>query len=105
MRYEYATPQWEKDLKQANYDPATNSLAPAKRLDVRPRASSWDRNNWAPRIGFAFSPTPKTVIQRVRHHAYFNRVGSENLLAENNVLRARNDFAPTDAAPVAPMPL
>ena len=41
LRYEYAMPQWESDLKQANYDPATDLLVPAKSGGyLRPRASS-----------------------------------------------------------------
>jgi hypothetical protein len=44
-----------------------------------------DRNNWAPRIGLAYSLTPKTVIRSGYGISYihFNRLGGENLLAYN----------------------
>jgi hypothetical protein len=83
VRYEFATPQWERDNRLGNFDPASNSLFFAKdgstfgRALVKP-----DKNNWAPRIGFAYQLQPKTVIRGGYGVSYihFNRMGGENLL-------------------------
>ncbi len=44
-----------------------------------------DRNNFAPRVGVAYSLTPKTVIRSAFGTSYihFNRLGGENLLSFN----------------------
>ena len=44
-----------------------------------------DRNNIAPRVGVAYSVTPKTVIRSAYGMSYihFNRLGGENLLSFN----------------------
>ena len=87
MRYEYATPQWEDGNHLANFD-----LAAQKPIYGHGRAASTnralvhpDRNNWAPRVGLAYSLTPKTVIRSGYGISYihFNRAGGENLLAYN----------------------
>ena len=39
LRYEFATPQWEKDNFLTNYDPATNTLLQAK--DGRSTTARW----------------------------------------------------------------
>ncbi|HUQ93385.1 MAG TPA: TonB-dependent receptor [Bryobacteraceae bacterium] len=86
LRYEFATPQWERDNILTNYDPATNSLVQAKdgSLFDRSRVNP-DRNNFAPRFGFAYNATPKTVVRGGFGVSYihFNRLGGENLLAYN----------------------
>ncbi len=86
MRYEFATPQWERDNRLTNFDPATNQFVnPTSggifaRSTIRP-----DRNNFAPRLGLAWSVMPKTVIRSAYGISYihFNRMGGENLLAYN----------------------
>ncbi len=87
VRYEYATPQWEDGNHIANFVPGSpakmitaTSGSIANRALVQP-----DRNNWAPRIGLAYSLTPKTVIRSGYGISYihFNRAGGENLLAYN----------------------
>ena len=56
LRYEYATPQWEKDNFLTNFDPATNTLIQAKDGSIYDRALvNPDRNNFAPRVGLAFA--------------------------------------------------
>ena len=82
-RYEYATPQWENKNRLGNFDPATNSLIFASDGSVEDRALvKPDRNNWAPRVGLAYSVTPKTVIRSGYGISYihFNRMGGENIL-------------------------
>jgi hypothetical protein len=87
VRYEFATPQWEADGHLANFDPATKTLIQGKgsgslyeRALVNP-----DRNNWAPRVGLAYSLTPKTAIRAGYGVSYihFNRLGGENILGYN----------------------
>ncbi|HEY1338642.1 MAG TPA: TonB-dependent receptor, partial [Bryobacteraceae bacterium] len=86
VRYEFATPQWEKDNHLANFDPGTNSLIPAKDGSIYDRALVNPRHKyWAPRIGFAYQIAPKTVVRSAYGISYvhFNRLGGENLLAYN----------------------
>jgi len=86
LRYEFATPQWEEKNRLSNFDPATRTLITAKdggiydRALVRP-----DRNNFAPRLGIAYTLFPKTVIRSGFGVSYvhFNRLGGENLLSYN----------------------
>ncbi|MCU1235331.1 MAG: TonB-dependent receptor, partial [Candidatus Solibacter sp.] len=86
VRYDYATPQYEDQNRIVNYDPATNKLYPAKSGDIYDRSTVRpDRNNWAPRVGLAYSLNKKTVIRSAYGISYihFNRMGGENLLAYN----------------------
>ena len=85
-RYEFATPQWEKDNHLANFDPTTNTLIQAKEGSIYDRALVNPRRNyWAPRIGLAYQITPKMVVRSAYGVSYvhFNRLGGENLLAYN----------------------
>jgi len=86
LRYEYATPQYEKDNFLTNFDPATNSLIVAKDGSIYDRALvNPDRNNFAPRLGAAWAVDPKTVVRAGYGMSYihFNRMGGENLLSFN----------------------
>jgi hypothetical protein len=86
LRYEFATPQWETNNHLANFDPGTNSLIPAKGGNLYDRALVQPRHKYfAPRVGFAYSITPKTVVRSAYGISYvhFNRLGGENLLAYN----------------------
>ena len=86
VRYEFATPQWESENRISNFDPAAVKLIQAsdggiyERALVRP-----DKNNFAPRIGVAYTLTPRTVIRGGYGMSYvhFNRLGGENLLGYN----------------------
>jgi hypothetical protein len=86
LRYEFATPQWERDNYLTNFDPATNSLLQAKSGSIEDRALvKPDTNNFAPRLGMAFSVTDKTIVRSGYGVSYihFNRMGGENLLSFN----------------------
>jgi hypothetical protein len=86
LRYEYATPQYEKDNFLTNFDPATNSLIQAKNGSIYDRALvNPDRNNFAPRLGAAWAVADKTVVRAGYGISYihFNRMGGENLLSFN----------------------
>lgn len=86
VRYEYATPQWESQNRLANFDPANNTVIEAKNGGIFERALVRpDRNNWAPRLGAAYTLNDRTVIRAAYGISYihFNRMGGENLLAYN----------------------
>jgi len=86
VRYEFATPQWEKDNYLTNFDPATNALLQAKDGSIADRALvNPDTNNFAPRLGLAFSVNDKTILRSGFGVSYihFNRMGGENLLSFN----------------------
>ena len=86
LRYEFATPQWEKDNFLTNFDPETNTLIQAKDGSIYDRALvNPDRNNFAPRLGLAYSIDSKTVLRSGYGVSYihFNRLGGENLLSFN----------------------
>ena len=86
VRYEFATPQWEADNHLTNFVPATNTLIQASSGSIADRALvNPDRNNWAPRVGVAYSVNDKTVVRSAYGVSYvhFNRLGGENLLSFN----------------------
>jgi hypothetical protein len=86
LRYEFATPQWEKDNFLTNFDPATNSLIQAKDGSIADRALvNPDKNNLAPRLGLAYGINEKTILRAGYGISYihFNRMGGENLLSFN----------------------
>jgi len=86
VRYEFGTPQWERDNRLANFNPQTASLIFASSGSLYNRSLvNPDKNNFAPRVGLAYNLTPKTVIRSAYGISYvhFNRLGGENLLAYN----------------------
>ncbi len=86
LRYELATPQWERDNILSNFNPSGPSLIQAKSGPLYDRTLvNQDRNNFAPRFGFAYTVSPKTVIRSGFGVSYvhFNRLGGENLLSYN----------------------
>lgn len=93
LRYELATPQWEKNNRLANFDPRTNSLVQASAGDIYDRSLvNLPTKNVAPRFGFAYSATPRTVFRGGYGISYtqYNRAGGENNLTYNgpNVVNA-----------------
>jgi len=102
LRWEYVTPRWERDNVLSNYDPATNSIIRAKNGGIYDRALvNPDRKDFAPRLGFAYSATPKTVVRGGYGISYIhqNRVGSADLLGINGpqvVIATINQSNPLD---------
>jgi Carboxypeptidase regulatory-like domain/TonB-dependent Receptor Plug Domain len=86
VRYEYSTPYWEKDNILTNFDPATNTMVFAKDGSIADRALvNPDRNNFGPRLGFAYTLTPGMVIRGGYGVSYvhFSRAGGGDLLPIN----------------------
>ncbi|HYI94113.1 MAG TPA: hypothetical protein VEX68_11255, partial [Bryobacteraceae bacterium] len=86
IRYEFATPTRERNLKWANFDPATRAYVNATDGSLREQALvEPDTNNWAPRVGFAWSATSKTVVRGGYgiFYNHSNRMGREGLLGFN----------------------
>ena len=86
LRYEYATPPREKNNSFANFDPVAGQMIFATDGDVFDRALIHpDRNNFAPRIGFAYTPGPRWVIRSGYGVFYTHTVrqGREGLLGFN----------------------
>ena len=99
VRYEYATPLFEKNNQLTNYDPTTNKMISASSGSMYNRALvKPDRNNFAPRLGFAYSLMPKTVLRGGWGIGYVhsNRIGSANLLAINGPQVVRASVAQSD---------
>jgi hypothetical protein len=86
LRYELGTPQWEKDNFLSSFDPTTNTIITAKDGSISDRALvNLDKNNFAPRLGLAYSIDDKTVVRSGygKSFLHFNRLGGENLLSFN----------------------
>src|SRR3954451_19584346 len=100
VRYEYATPMWEANNNLTNFDPASQTMIAAKDGSISDRALvDPDRNNFGPRLGFAYTPADKTVVRGGWGISYVhvNRIGSANLLGINGpqVVRAAINQSPT----------
>jgi hypothetical protein len=93
LRYEYATPMWEASNALTNFDPTTTSMIKASDGSISDRALvNPDRNNFGPRLGFAYQVAPATVVRGGwgLSYVHVNRIGSANLLGINGpqVVRA-----------------
>ncbi|MGE3274994.1 MAG: carboxypeptidase regulatory-like domain-containing protein [Vicinamibacterales bacterium] len=85
-RYEYATPWVEKDNILSNFDPVSQTMVLAKDGSLKDRSTiNPDRNNLGPRVGFAYTMTPKTVVRGGWGISYvhFHRAGGANVLPIN----------------------
>ena len=102
LRYEYATPMWEANNLLTNFDPVSKTMIRATDGSISDRALvDPDRNNFGPRLGFAYTPMSKTVVRGGWGISYVhvNRIGSANLLGINGpqVVRAAVNQSPTTA--------
>lgn len=79
LRWEFATPQWERDNLWSNFNPVTNTLVRATGGSLYDRALvNPNYKDFGPRLGLAYSIDPKTVIRAGYgiSYAFFNRPGS-----------------------------
>jgi Carboxypeptidase regulatory-like domain/TonB-dependent Receptor Plug Domain len=99
LRWEYGSPYSEKNNLLSNFDPVSQTvltLTPnfAPTPSVTPVSAGGvygktlvnpDLADWGPRLGFAFSPTPKTAIRGGYGISYihYTRAGSGDILAIN----------------------
>lgn len=82
LRYEFGSPLFERDNRLSNWDPVSNAMALASSGSLRNRALvNPDRNNFAPRLGFAWSPARRTAVRGGYgvSFVHWNRVGSSYL--------------------------
>jgi hypothetical protein len=90
LRYDFATPALEGSNEMSNFDPAANGgagglvTAASGSLEKRSLVQI-NKRNFAPRIGVAYSVTPKTVLRAGYgiYYMLFERFGSEDQLALN----------------------
>jgi hypothetical protein len=86
LRYEFSTPYWERDNILSNFDPSSNRMVLARDGSLYDRALiNPDRNNFAPRLGFAYTITPRTVVRGGYGISYihFSRAGGGDILPIN----------------------
>jgi hypothetical protein len=86
LRYEFATPRWERDNVLSNFDPSTNTIIKAQDGDLSQRTLvNPDRKDWGPRVGLAYSLDSKTVFRGGYgiSYTYLNRLGSADELGIN----------------------
>jgi hypothetical protein len=86
LRYEYATPWVEDDNILSNFDPDALTMVTASDGSLKDRSTlNPDRNNFAPRLGFAYTVTPQTVLRGGYGISYvhFHRAGGANVLPIN----------------------
>ncbi len=79
LRWEFATPLWERDNLWSNFDPTTDTLVRATNGSLYNRTLVHpDYHDFGPRLGFAYTVTPKTVIRGGYgiSYSFFNRPGS-----------------------------
>jgi hypothetical protein len=86
LRYEYFTPMFDRSNLLTNIDPATGAVITARDGSVRDRTLiEPDRNDFAPRIGIAWSATDRVVL-RAGYGIFYqqsDRYGSESQLGLN----------------------
>ena len=104
LRYELVTPQWESNNLLSNFDPVGQGLIQAKSGSIYDRALvNMPTANLAPRLGFAATITPKTVLRGGYgiNYVEFNREGGENLLVYNlpNIVNTNINQIPSGAVP------
>lgn len=79
LRWDFASPLWERDNDWTDFNPATDTLVKATNGSLYDRSLvNPNYKNFGPRVGFAYSADAKTVIRAGYGISYdfFNRVGS-----------------------------
>jgi hypothetical protein len=115
LRYDVGSPAYEVNNRLTNFDPvaARNATTNAQAIASLRIASDGslasralvnpDRTNFAPRIGFAYSPTDRWVV-RGGYGIYYNlldRMGSEDQLSLNPPFLVNFNFTSNTITPVA----
>jgi hypothetical protein len=103
LRYEFATPQYERDNRMANYNPVTNSLIQAKDGSLKDRALvNPSYKNWGPRVGLAYSLNSRTAIRTGYGISYllFMRQGGDSYLAYNGPFVVNSQITQSPSQPL-----
>lgn len=103
LRWEFATPLFERDNNYSNFDPNTNSMVRAKSGSLSNRSLVQpDYKDFGPRLGLAYSPNNKTVLRSGYgiSYTFFNRVGSalEGINAPQALFGVLNQSIPAGGA-------
>jgi len=101
LRYDFMTPQLERDNHIANFDVASGRLLQATDGSIEQRGLVQpDRNNFAPRIGLTYAASSQSVV-RGGYGIFYNlydRIGSEDQLSLNPPFLINNLLGPSTAA-------
>jgi len=111
VRYEYASPLFERQNHATNFDPSLNNgqgglyTVPANASGTFERTTVHPvQNNFAPRVGFAYQVTPKFVLRGGAgiYFASYYRYGSESQLALNPPFLTDHQInnSPTETPPL-----
>ncbi len=74
VRYEYNAPPVDRYDRATVYDPLTKTLVPVGNNGIPRSGYETDRNNWAPRIGFAWSPGARnSSVVRLGYGIYYDQ--------------------------------
>ena len=79
LRWEFASPLYERDNNYSNFDPTTNTMIKAASGSLFQRGLVHpDYKDYGPRLGLAYSIDPKTVVRAGYgiSYTFFNRPGS-----------------------------
>ncbi|HTM89258.1 MAG TPA: TonB-dependent receptor, partial [Terriglobales bacterium] len=72
LRYDYATPLYEAHNKMSNFDYAKGIIVPAGTPGYPEKLATPHKDNFAPRVGLAYSPLPsKPLVVRAGYGRFF----------------------------------
>jgi len=72
LRYDYATPLYEAHNRESNFDYAKGIIVPAGTPGYPKHLATPHKDNFAPRIGFAYSPFPsRPLVIRAGYGRFF----------------------------------
>jgi hypothetical protein len=104
LRWDYATPLYERNNNYSNFDPTTVSMVQATSGSIFNRALVHpDYKDYGPRFGLAYSLSQNLVLRGGYgiSYAYFNRVGSalEGINAPQELFGVLNQSIPAGGSP------
>lgn len=73
LRYEYNTPPFDAEDRANIYDPVKKALARVGTAGIPRSGYSADKNNWAPRVGVAWSPGNRGSVVRAGYGIYYEQ--------------------------------